>query len=123
MFEKDSNNVITEDPNIDLTGSMYVGGYLVTPDPGTPTPPTPYHYAHGWYISAAIPPDSHASVDPITLQPTSNTFLNNVSKQFRIYSMLLTSDQLSNYYNNRWTITSIPHGKIEVVAHDIIPYE
>jgi hypothetical protein len=123
MFEKDSNNVFYDVQGQDMTGSMYIGGYLVTPDPGTPTPPIPYHYVHAWYVSASIPPDSGALVDPDTLKPDSGTFLNNVSKQFRLYSMVLTADQLSNYYNNRWTITPIPHGRIEVVGHDIVAFE
>lgn len=106
----------------DLSGSISVGGYTVYPDLAVPTPIPPFHYAHEWFIGAATTPDSEALVDPSTLKPLPNSHYNAICKEFRIYDQLLTENQLSYYYENRFTISPIPKGRIEVVGHDISPF-
>lgn len=121
MFEYNGIS-FTNVPFRDLSGTMSIGGYTVTPDPAIPTPQPPFHYAHEWFIGAATTPDSGALVEPSELKPLPNSHYNNISKEFRIYDMLLTENQLTYYYENRFTITPIPKGRIEVVGHDIVPF-
>jgi len=120
MFEYNGKNYL-DVPGKDLSGSMSIGGYTVYPDPAVPTPIPPSHYSHEWFIGAATTPDSNSETEPSNLKPLSNSYYNTISKEFRIYDMLLTEDQLTYYYENRFTITPIPKGKIEVVGHDIVP--
>ena len=121
MFDFDGN-VYTDNASQDLAGNLLIGGYQVFPDPSTPTPPTPYHWNHGWFLSSGIPPDSNALVDPTTLKPTVNTYSNNISNQFRLYSIIVTPQQLLNYYVNRLTTTNIAYGYTEIVCHDAVPF-
>ena len=118
MFEYNGRNYV-DVPGVDLSGELYTGGNTVTPDPITITPPTPFHYGHEWIIAAASPPDSNAVSDPLLLSPKLNSFARNISKEFRLYSADLTQVQIENYFDNRFSISPIPYGKIEVVGHDI----
>ena len=113
------NTSYIDDTTHDLEINCYSGGYLITPDPSTIPLPTPFHYVHAWYINAAIPPNSNATQNPYQLLPPTNTFLESLSKQFRLYSTILTIDQMQNYFNNRWTISAIGYGKIDVVGNSI----
>ena len=122
MFEY-NGTTYTAVTDRDLSGTMSIGGFTVTPDPiAIPITP-PFHYAHEWIIGAASPPDTEALSDPATKFPKTYSFYNNLAKQFRIYDFLLTPNQLQNYYENRFTITPIPKGRIEIVGHDIVPME
>jgi hypothetical protein len=121
MFEYTGRSYI-ENTDIDLTGTMSIGGYTVEPDPVAIPETPPFHYAHEWFISASAPEDSGAVVEPSTLLPKPFSYYNNISKEFRIYDMLLTPDQLQNYYENRFSITPLQRGQIEVVGHDFNPF-
>ena len=120
MFEYTGTSWI-DDSGTDITGSMSIGGYTVEPDPIVIPPQPPFHYAHEWFISASAPIDSNALTDPAELLPVPNSHYNNISKEFRIYDFLLTPIQLENYNKNRFTITPLQKGQIEVVGHDVTP--
>jgi len=122
MFEY-NGTAYTAVTDRDLSGTMSIGGFTVTPDPISVPPTPPFHYAHEWIIGASGPPDSDAVRDPATIFPKTYSFYNNIAKQFRIYDFLLTPNQLQNYYDNRFTITPIPKGRVEIVGHDIVPID
>jgi hypothetical protein len=109
-----------DDTTHDLSINCFSGGFLITPDPANIPPLTPFHYVHAWYINAAIPLDSGAVQDPYTLMPTPFTYMESISKEFRVYSSILTIDQLSNYFNNRWTISPVAFGKVDVIGHSVL---
>ena len=115
-----SNTSFVDDAVHDLTVNCFAGGYLITPDPAAIPAPIPFRYVHAWYISAAIPPSSGALQDPYLMLPPSNSYLESISKQLRLYSSILTLDQLQNYFNNRWTISALAFGKIDVVGHSVL---
>ena len=121
MFET-NGRIYTDVTGVDMTGEMYIGGFMVVPDPQEPPVIPPFHYAHEWCLGAALPEDSGALTDPLekTLKPYSHCQI--ILKEFRIYSIMLTPAQIENYNTNRFTITPIPYGEIEIVSHDIVPY-
>ena len=119
MFEWDGF-VYTDDAVNDLWGDLWTGGYLVIPNQTALQPPTPYHWYHGHIIGAGLPADSGALIDPNTLQPPTGTFFNVILKEMRMYSMLLTTQQLLNYFNNKFSISALAFGHIRVSGHDII---
>ena len=53
--------------------------------------------------------------------PVPYSHYNNIAKEFRVYDFLLTPAQLENYHNNRFTITPLSRGQIEVTGHDVTP--
>lgn len=112
-----------DDSTFDMIAKLYTGGNTVFPDPDIPIEPNPFHYFHGWVIGAAQPPDSNALVKPVELLPESDTYIHAFVKQFRLYSMILTQAQFNNYFNNRFTITPITFGEVEIVGHDITGFD
>jgi len=119
MFEWDGF-VYTEVAANDPFGDLWTGGYLVIPDPTTPQPVIPYHWWHGHIVAAGLPVDSGATTDPDNMAPTTGTYMNVILKEFRVYSMLLTTQQLLNYYNNKFTISPVAFGHVRVSGHDIL---
>jgi len=122
MFES-NGKTYTPVTDRDMSGTMSIGGFTVVPDPISIPPTPPFHYAHEWIIGALSPEDTGALSDPALKNPPVNSYYNNISKQFRIYDFLLTPNQLQNYFENRFTITPIPKGRVEIVGHDIVPIE
>jgi len=122
MFEY-NGQTYTDDLLRDVIGSLWIGGFMVFPDPSIPFPPDPHHYFHGWHINASTTPDSGSIIEPSLLKPRPNSFFNTISDQFRLYSKVLTAEQFTNYFLNRWTITPIGFGGPQVMGYDFVPYD
>lgn len=107
----------------DLTAELYIGGFMVFPDPTIPLPPNPYHHYHGYHFNAALPPDSGGIIDPDLLKPKTNTYFNVISDQLKLYAAVLIQDQFINFFNNKITTSAIGFGETEVVGYDFVPYD
>lgn len=122
MFEY-NGQTYADDLLRDVIGSLWIGGFMVYPDPSIPNPPDPYHYFHGWHFSASTTPDSGGIIDPSLLKPKEESYFNNIADQFRLYSKILTQEQFFNYFNNKWTTTPIGFGGPQVMGYDFVPYD
>lgn len=122
MFEW-NGTIYTDVSAADLTAQLFIGGFMTFPDPNVPVDPTPHHYYHGWFIFAATSPDSNAEIDPYYLKPEPLSFSHCMPKQLRLFALVLSPQQLLNYYNNRFTTSPIGYGQTEIVGNDISGYD
>jgi hypothetical protein len=83
----------------DLCASMYEGGFDFYPEPGSIPDPTPTNIKDLLYCAG---------------NNTKSGFFETFLMEFRIYAKDITLNNSDNLYNNRYSISSIGHGELQM---------
>jgi hypothetical protein len=104
--EFDGVNWIKNQPTWDIAATLWIGGDTYTPDPGTPYEEPPDYYDHDLIIAGQGQEHLVGVVD---------TFYGMRIRDFRIFTEILTLDELDTLYANKYSKTG-DRGKIALTG-------